>query len=102
MAWLISFQYREAYNGQNGLAYGPPKDDLTVSELHPAVYVANCASDILSLRKEFERNPKTEMQVLRVTRIYFAMEVPEELLHLECLTDLESDDLDFDRPEDEG
>jgi hypothetical protein len=101
MAWLISFQYREAYNGYHGLAYGKPKDGITVSDFHPAIYAANCASDILSLRKEAEKNPDTAMRMWRVTRIYFAMEVPEDLLHQECLTDLESDLLDFNQPDED-
>lgn len=99
MPWLISYQYREAYKGYVGLTFGPPKDDITVSDLHPAAYVGNCASDVLSLKAEIERDPETEMRMRRVTRIHFAMEVPEDVAALECLTDMESDELD---PDEEG
>ena len=99
MPWLISFQYREAYNGYLGLTFGEPRDDITVSDFHPAAYVGYCASDVLSLKAEIERNPGTEMRMRRVTRIYFAMEVPDDVAALECMMDIESNGLD---PENES
>lgn len=99
MAWLISFQGREAYNGSHGLAYGPPEDDITVSDFHPVAYVGHCASDVLELKKEIERNPGTNMRMMRVTRIHFVMEIPEDLRHLECIADVDGD---LDAAEDEN
>lgn len=79
MAWLISYRYRACYKHEDGIRYNSPDDIISLSKVHPAVFLAENNLALLALEQAEYTPSKGPQSAFQIERIYSAIEIPPEV-----------------------